>query len=88
MTKRFSGVLRHQALEFGPRLLVFEMRRPGAGEGRGEFGPGIGQVMSTMRTASSRGFGGSTPNSSGCSPLSTQRQNLRSAVTTAAAGDH
>src|SRR5665213_1193012 len=38
-------------------------------------------VMSTMRTASMRGLGGSTPNRRGGSPLSTQRQNLRSAVT-------
>ena len=37
--------------------------------------------MSTMRTASMRGFGGSTPNRVGGSPLSTQRQNFRSAVT-------
>ena len=36
--------------------------------------------MSTMRMASSRGFGGSTPNSFGSSPFSTQRQNLRSAA--------
>jgi hypothetical protein len=37
--------------------------------------------MSTTRTASMRGFGGSTANRAGSSPLSTQRQNLRSAVT-------
>jgi hypothetical protein len=37
-------------------------------------------LMSTIRTASMRGFGGSTPNRRGGSPLSTQRQNLRSAV--------
>ena len=39
------------------------------------------ELISTMRTASIRGFGGSTPNRAGGSPLSTQRQNLRSAVT-------
>ena len=39
------------------------------------------ELMSTMRIASIRGFGGSTPNSRGGSPLSTQRQNFRSAVT-------
>ena len=39
-------------------------------------------LMSTMRIASMRGLGGSTPNSLGVSPLSTQRQNFRSAVTT------
>ena len=37
--------------------------------------------MSTMRIASMRGRGGSTPNNRGGSPLSTQRQNFRSAVT-------
>ena len=37
--------------------------------------------MSTIRTASMRGFGGSTPNRRGGSPLSTQRQNFLSAVT-------
>ena len=36
--------------------------------------------MSTIRTASSRGRGGSTPNSRGASPLITQRQNFFSAV--------
>jgi hypothetical protein len=35
------------------------------------------EVMSTIRTASIRGFGGSTPKRVGISPLSTQRQNLR-----------
>jgi hypothetical protein len=35
----------------------------------------------TIRTASMRGFGGSIPNTRGGSPLSTQRQNFRSAVT-------
>jgi hypothetical protein len=35
--------------------------------------------MSTMRSASMRGLGGSTPNSFGGSPLSTHRQNFRSA---------
>ena len=38
-------------------------------------------VISTMRTASIRGFGGSTPKRAGDSPLWTQRQNFRSAVT-------
>ena len=38
-------------------------------------------LISTIRTASSRGFGGSTPKRREGSPLSTQRQNFRSAVT-------
>ncbi len=36
--------------------------------------------MSTIRTASIRGRGGSTPNRRGGSPNSTQRQNFFSAV--------
>src|SRR6266571_7432707 len=38
-------------------------------------------LISTIRTASILGLGGSTPNRRGGSPLSTQRQNFRSAVT-------
>ena len=38
-------------------------------------------LMSTIRTASIRGRGGSTPNRRGGSPLSTSRQNFLSAVT-------
>ena len=38
-------------------------------------------LISTIRTASIGGFGGSTPKRRGGSPLSTQRQKLRSAVT-------
>ena len=38
-------------------------------------------VISTTRTAAIRGFGGSMPKGFGSSPLSTQRQNFRSAVT-------
>ena len=37
-------------------------------------------LISTIRTASMRGRGGSTPNRRGGSPLSTQRQNFFSAV--------
>src|SRR6202035_3276571 len=36
--------------------------------------------MSTVRAASIRGLGGSTPNRRGASPFSTQRQNFFSAV--------
>jgi hypothetical protein len=35
------------------------------------------ELISTTRTASMRGFGGSAPNRVGRSPVSTQRQNLR-----------
>ena len=40
----------------------------------------LDELMSTMRTASIRGRGGSMPNSRGGSPVSTQRQNFFSAV--------
>ncbi len=43
--------------------------------------PAFDELISTMRTASMRGFGGSTPNNCGGSPFSTQRQNFLSAVT-------
>src|SRR5262252_2427692 len=39
---RLFGILRHQGLELGFGLLVFEMRPPGAGEDRRKFRPGIG----------------------------------------------
>ena len=40
----------------------------------------LDELISTTRTASMRGRGGSTPNRRGGSPLSTQRQNFFSAV--------
>ena len=40
----------------------------------------LDELMSTVRTASMRGLGGSTPKRRGGSPLSTQRQNFFSAV--------
>ena len=81
MPDGFLGIFGHQALELGLGLFVFEIGRPCPGKDAGEFGPGIGALISTMRTASILGFGGSTPNSWGGSPFSTQRQNFRSAVT-------
>jgi hypothetical protein len=76
MPNRLVRVFRHQFLELGLSLFVFEMSGAGAGKNSCKFGPGI------TRAAAMRGFGGSTPKSVGGSPLSTQRQNLRSAVMT------
>ena len=42
MADRLFGILRHQALEFSPGLLVLEMRLVGAREDRGKLSPGIG----------------------------------------------
>ena len=44
---------------------MLEMGIPGADEDIGELGPDIGVLISTTRTASMRGFGGSTPNRAG-----------------------
>jgi hypothetical protein len=42
MADGLLGILRDQAFQLGLGLLVFEMRRSGSGEDRGELGPGIG----------------------------------------------
>src|SRR6266436_7310261 len=42
MADRLLGVLRHQALQLGLRLLVLEEGRPGRAEHGGKLGPGIG----------------------------------------------
>ena len=80
MANGLLSVLRHQALKLGLGLLVLEMGRSGPREFR-DSAQALELVISTMRIASSRTFGGSTPKSWGRSPLSTQRQNFRSAVT-------
>ena len=42
MSDRLTGILGHQALELSFRLLVLEMRGPGAEKNARELGPGIG----------------------------------------------
>jgi hypothetical protein len=75
------GVLRHQLFQLGFGLLMSRW----ADRVRAKITANSAQVfallMSTTRTASMRGLGGSAPKRRGGSPLSTQRQNLRSAVT-------
>ena len=81
MADRLFGILRHQTLQFGLGLFMFEVRRRVRENTAANSAQALDVLMSTMRIASMRGFGGSTPNSRGVSPLSTQRQNFRSAVT-------
>jgi hypothetical protein len=76
VASRLLGILRRQGLELGLGVRVFEMRRPGAVKIAANSAQALEAVISTIRTASSRGLGGSIPNSCGCS-LSTQRQNFR-----------
>ena len=80
MADRLSGIFGHQVLQLSLCPLVREMRVPGAEENSGDA-QALDVLISTIRIASIRGFGGSTPNSLGVSPFSTHRQNLRSAVT-------
>ena len=80
MADRLLGILRHQAFELGLGLLVLEERRPGWRKIPANSAQALEALMSTIRTASIRGRGGSTPNRRGGSPLSTQRQNFFSAV--------
>jgi hypothetical protein len=69
---RLLGIFGHQTLQLRFGLFMFEVG-PAANSAQA-----LEALMSTMRIASICGFGGSTPNSRGGSPLSTQRQNLRS----------
>ena len=62
MADGLLGILRHQALEFGLGLFVLEMRRPGPRKHPANSAQALEALISTMRTASMRGFGGSTPN--------------------------
>src|SRR5262249_10170452 len=59
MPNGLPGILGHQGFElaFGP--LVVEKGAPGVAEERGELRPEFDALISTMRTASMRGRGGS-----------------------------
>ena len=81
VTDRLLGILRHQALELGLGLFVLEVGWRGCcGTAPANSAQALDVLMSTIRTASIRGRGGSTPNRRGGSPVSTQRQNFFSAV--------
>ena len=60
--------------------MVDEKGRMGASERGGKLRPSIGRAH-INDSDTFRGFGGSMPNKLGGSPFSTQRQNVRSAVT-------
>ena len=81
MADRLLGVLWHQALKLTLGLFVLKMSSLGARNTAANSAQALDEAISTIRTASISGFGGSTPNNVGASPFSTQRQNLRSAVT-------
>jgi hypothetical protein len=61
MADRLLGILRHQALEFGLGLFVLEV----IGQRCRRILPRLEPLISTIRTAWMRGFGGSTPNRRG-----------------------
>ena len=77
---RLLGVLGHQPLELDLGPLVLEEGRAGDRNTPANSAQEFELPISTIRTASMRGRGGSTPNRRGGSPLSTQRQNFFSAV--------
>jgi hypothetical protein len=80
MADRLLSVVRHQALEFRLRLLVFDVCVPGAGKDAGEFGPSIGGAhVDDADRLDARPWWFNAEQSRG-SPLSTQRQNFFSAV--------
>ena len=82
MANRLLGILWHKALKLALGLFVLKMRRSVRENTAANSAQALEEVISTIRTASIRGFGGSTANNVGGSPFSTQRQNFRSAVTT------
>ena len=62
---RFLGIFRHQFLEVGLGAFVLLMGGSGPAEGSANSAQELEALISTIRTASSRGRGGSTPNSRG-----------------------
>ena len=76
----FLGVLRHEPFQLALGLLMLD-----EGWSRWQYTAAnsaqeLDVLMSTVRTASMRGRGGSTPKRRGGSPVLTQRQNFFSAV--------
>src|SRR5262249_28934002 len=76
---RLLGVLGHQGLELRLGILMLELSLARAPK-HARAAQALDALMSTIRTASIRGRGGSSPNRRGGSPSSTQRQNFFSAV--------
>src|SRR5262249_12283427 len=80
MANRFLGVLGHKGLKVRLGILMLEVASRVRRTTPASSAQALDALMSTIRTASIRGRGGSRPNSRGGSPLSTQRQNFFSAV--------
>jgi hypothetical protein len=72
------SVLRYQLFNVGFGALMFLVCQTGPAVCRGELRPAVEALISTLRTASSRGFGGLTPQHSRgrTSPLTTDGQSL------------
>jgi hypothetical protein len=73
---RLPGVLRDQFLQLDLGAFVLLVRQPRTAEVTAHSAQLLDVLMSTVRTASSRGRGGSIPNRRGVSPLCTQRPEL------------
>src|SRR5450631_3276735 len=68
MTDGLFGVLRHQLLQFRLCRVVIEIGRAGPAKHPANSAQELEPLMSTIRTASIRGRGGSMPNRPGASP--------------------
>src|ERR1700738_4047301 len=80
MPDRLLGVLRHESFEFRLGILMLKVSFRVRQKTLENSAQALDALMSTIRTASMRARGGSTPKRRGGSPLSTQRQNFFSAV--------
>ena len=80
MADRLLGIFWHEALELHLCILMVEVGLAGPAKEAANSAQELDELMSTIRTASMRARGGSTPKRRGGSPLSTQRQNFFSAV--------
>ena len=81
MADSLLGIVRHKALKFRLGCSCSRCADRVREKTAANSAQALEELMSTIRTASMRGLGGSTPNRVGGSPFSTQRQNFRSAVT-------
>ena len=81
MADRLLGVLRHQRLEFGLGLFVLEMGCRVSRKDAGKLRPGIGGAHIDDPDRLDPRLRRLDPEQARGSPLSTQRQNFRSAVT-------
>ena len=80
VTDGFLCIFRQEGLELCLGILVFEVRLSRSPKYAGNSAQAFDELMSTIRTASIRVRGGSTPKRRGGSPLSTHLQNFFSAV--------